>query len=353
MQATGLIRINYVFQRGHSDGILSSMKSDPILKTATNYIDDLIPPGIGLVQVVPPSHTLQHQQQQQPQQQQPQQQHQQQQPQPQQPQQHQRQQQQHPQQQQQQQQQGQVPTTPEATRDVNTVPPSSEVANFTTTDGYVSFSESQTESEPDVKPQLASRSNATKKHALSGKPASGKDSNCVSPVSSGCAEPFTAYGETALTGRKQQEDQAGDGQGSSDKWDFGDDSAEEEQGVTSGHNMASVGGKRQGNGRRVVAGSGKGATPEQNAGVNGRTGLPEEPPVHVAVDKLGRRENALKRWVFRPDREAVGSAGVERRRPRLCATTRTFDFPAITAWKMRTACARPAFRRRNRHLTAC
>ena len=129
---------------------------------------------------------------------------------------------------------------------------------------------------------------------------SGKESGCHSSDTVSRGESFTTYGKTASSEDKQY-DPANDGDGSSDKWDFGDDSAEEEL----EHDMKPVGGKAQASGgKALVGGDTFSPAPGGTASVRGESGgIPEEPQVHISVDKLGRREDVSRRCVPRPDRE--------------------------------------------------
>ena len=209
------------------------------------------------------------------------------------------QQQQHQQQQQTQHQGPGVPTTSEVTHIASTrPPPSSNVAVLTTTDGYVSFSESDPDSVPasvpgsarGSEPESAFRVDVTTRVRI-GKPVvSGKDSGCHSPDIAGCGEPFTTYGKTVSSGQKPH-DQSNDGDGDSDKWDFGDDNTEEEH----EHDVKQVGGKAQANSGRALVGGERYAAPGGTTRVCGGSGVPEEPQVHITVDKLGRWKNAPRR----------------------------------------------------------
>lgn len=144
---------------------------------------------------------------------------------------------------------------------------------------------------PGSVPGSAPRADATTRVRLGKSVVSGKDSS---------GETFTTYGKTAPSGQDQH-DQVSDGGGSSDKWDFGDDSSEEEEHE---HDVKPVGKKAQASGVKAPVGGEACAAPGGTTSVGGGSGgIPEEPQVCVAVDKLGRRQNAPRRCVLRPGRE--------------------------------------------------
>lgn len=144
------------------------------------------------------------------------------------------------------------------------------------------------------------RAHATASVRLEKPVVSGKESGCHSSDTVGCEEPFTTYGKTASSGQKKY-DPSNEGDGSSDKWDFGDDSAEEEL----EHDVKPGGVKAQASGgKSLIDGDTFSAAPGGATSVRrGSGGIPEEPQIHISVDKLGRREHVPRRCVPRPDRE--------------------------------------------------